>query len=100
MPIPAGDNSVTVPVTALPDQIIENIETVILTLTGGTSTNFTFTASPTNGAATVNITDDDNTAANRVVRVVPTSPELKAAVRPLDSVYSCLRGSVVPRTLP
>ncbi|WP_185096823.1 Calx-beta domain-containing protein [Chitinophaga barathri] len=71
--IPAGDNSVTVPVSVLPDQIIENIETVILTLTGGTSASFNFAASATNKTATVDITDDENTATNRMVSVVKSS---------------------------
>ncbi|MGF6849823.1 gliding motility-associated-like protein [Chitinophaga sp. W3I9] len=71
--IPAGKDSVVVPVTVINDQIIENSETVILTLTGGTSTSFTFTASTTNGNATVNINDDDNTTANRVLLVTKTA---------------------------
>ncbi|HVI49040.1 MAG TPA: Calx-beta domain-containing protein [Chitinophaga sp.] len=67
--LPAGQNSVSVPVAVKDDQIVENTETVILTLTGGTSPGFTYTASPTNGTATVNITDDENSAANRILSV-------------------------------
>jgi len=65
--IPAGSHEVKIPVTALADQKIEGAETVILTLTGGKSTNFNFTANTTNGNATVNITDADNTPANLVL---------------------------------
>lgn len=68
--IPAGQNSVQVPVPVINDQIIENTETVIMTITGGTATGFAYTASPTNGSATVNITDDDNTPDNLKIRVV------------------------------
>ncbi|GAA0540526.1 hypothetical protein GCM10009415_22980 [Chitinophaga japonensis] len=67
--IPAGQNSVAVPVTVINDQVIENTETVTMTLTGGAATSFTFTAGSTNSTAAVNITDDDNTTANRVVSV-------------------------------
>jgi hypothetical protein len=42
--LPAGQNSVGVPVSVINDQIVENTETVILTLTGGSSTGFTYTA--------------------------------------------------------
>ncbi|MBO9728300.1 MAG: gliding motility-associated C-terminal domain-containing protein, partial [Chitinophaga sp.] len=67
--IPAGKNSVSVAVNVIDDKIIENTETVVLTATGAASTSFTFVAGSTNKSATVNITDDDNTAANRVLSV-------------------------------
>ncbi|MFC7525540.1 Calx-beta domain-containing protein, partial [Parapedobacter sp. GCM10030251] len=70
--IPGGANNVTVPVSVTDDQVIENTESVILTLTGGSSTSFTFTASTTNGSATVNIADDDNTATNKALTVLKT----------------------------
>ncbi|WP_188508671.1 Calx-beta domain-containing protein, partial [Parapedobacter pyrenivorans] len=56
--IPAGQNSVTVPVIVADDQVIEATETVIMTLAGGSSTSFTFTGT---GSATVNIEDDEST---------------------------------------
>lgn len=62
--IPAGAHETKIPVNALTDQIIEGAETAILTITGGNSTSFTFTPSATNGNATMNITDSDNTLAN------------------------------------
>ncbi|ACU62526.1 Calx-beta domain-containing protein [Chitinophaga pinensis] len=69
--IPAGQNSVTLSVPVLDDQIIESAETVIATITGGTATAAgTFTASATNATATINITDNDNTAANKVISIV------------------------------
>lgn len=66
--IPAGSTSVPVPVSVLPDQIIEGTETVILTITGGTSASYTFTPG-TNDNATVNISDDDNTPANTTLSI-------------------------------
>ncbi|MFC7527042.1 Calx-beta domain-containing protein, partial [Parapedobacter sp. GCM10030251] len=72
--IPAGQNSVSVPVAVSDDQVIEGTETVILTLTGGSSTSFTFTASGTDGSATVNITDDESTVpANLVLSITGTT---------------------------
>ncbi|WP_029279422.1 Calx-beta domain-containing protein, partial [Pedobacter borealis] len=71
--IPAGQNSVSIPVTVTDDQLIENVETVNLRLNGGTSTSFTFRASAANGAATVNIIDNENTPANRTLSVVKTA---------------------------
>ncbi|MFC7526893.1 Calx-beta domain-containing protein, partial [Parapedobacter sp. GCM10030251] len=70
--IPAGANGVSVPVSVQNDQIIEGAETVVMTLAGGSSTSFTLTASDTNGSATVNIADDDNTALNQTLSVVNT----------------------------
>ncbi|TWV94341.1 hypothetical protein [Chitinophaga pinensis] len=53
----------------LDDQIIEASETVIVTITGGSAINAgTFTAGATN-TATVNISDDDNTAINKVISI-------------------------------
>ncbi len=57
--IPAGQNDVTVPFTVNDELLIENTETVAVTLTGGTSAGFTYTISSTT-AATANIADDDN----------------------------------------
>jgi len=67
--IPAGQNSVTLTVPVVDEKVIETSETVIATLTGGTSTSFAFTASAASGNATVNIADDDNVAANLIVSV-------------------------------
>jgi gliding motility-associated-like protein/uncharacterized repeat protein (TIGR01451 family) len=71
--LPAGQNSVSVPVAVGDDQIIEGNETVILSLTGGSSVSFAFTASTTNGNATVNITDDENTTTNKTLTVLKTA---------------------------
>lgn len=57
--IPAGQNSVDVPLLVVDDNVYEPMETVILTLTGGISTSFSFTPSTTNAIATASITDDD-----------------------------------------
>jgi antitoxin component of MazEF toxin-antitoxin module len=70
--IPANSNSVTIPVTVIDDNNIEASETVIVTLTGGTSATYgTYTGTT---AATVNIADDDNVAANKVISIVATTP--------------------------
>src|SRR5690606_24162772 len=55
--IRAGEPDVSIPVTVIDDDIIEGDETVIVTLTGGTSTSFAFTSTSN---ATVEIADDDN----------------------------------------
>ncbi|RFM31701.1 beta strand repeat-containing protein, partial [Chitinophaga silvisoli] len=55
--IPAGDNTATIDVPVIDDQVIEANETVTVTLTGASATNLgTFTA---NADATVTITDND-----------------------------------------
>src|SRR5690606_30397088 len=41
--IPAGDNGVDLPLTVADDQVIESAETVMVGVTGGSSTSFTFT---------------------------------------------------------
>ena len=59
--IPAGDFSVTTPVTLISDAIAEGDETVILTLgtNSGAPTGVTASNSSTNDEATVTITDND-----------------------------------------
>ncbi|RWU06147.1 Calx-beta domain-containing protein [Pedobacter chitinilyticus] len=65
----AGQNSVSVPVNVMDDAQIEPTETVILTLSAGTSTTYTYTLSPTANNASLNISDDDDLPANRVLSV-------------------------------
>ena len=65
----AGQNSVSVPVNVIDDTQIEPTETVILTLSAGTSTTYTYTLSPTANNASLNISDDDDLPANRVLSV-------------------------------
>ncbi len=65
----AGQNSVSIPVNVMDDTQIEPAETVILTLSAGTSTTYTYTLSPTANNATLNISDDDDLPANRVLSV-------------------------------
>ncbi len=84
--IPAGQNSVSVPVTVINDQLVENTETVILTLTGGASTSFTFTVSTTNNVATVNITDDENSTTNRVLSIVKTTDAAEPSANGLFTI--------------
>ncbi|MNJ98988.1 Calx-beta domain protein [compost metagenome] len=72
--LPANTNSVTLPVLVIDDQIMEGTETAILTLTGGTDANsFSYTAASGSAVATLNIADDDNTAANRTLSAVATA---------------------------
>jgi gliding motility-associated-like protein/uncharacterized repeat protein (TIGR01451 family) len=63
--IPAGSNSVSIPVRITDDKIIEGDETVVLTVTGGTTADFGSFGG--GGTATVTIGDDDNTAANQAI---------------------------------
>lgn len=83
--LPAGQNSVVIPVTVTDDFLVEADETVILTINNGASPTFSFTASAGAGSATVIIADDDNTAANRVVSITKTGdaaePATSAAFR-------------------
>jgi len=71
--IPAGQNSVPVAINVTNDQLIEGDETVILTITGGTSASLTYTADATNPSATATISDDDNTPANQVLSIAKTA---------------------------
>ena len=68
--IPAGQNSVAIPVLVTNDNIIEGTETLVATLTGATSTSFSFSAA---GNATVNIADDENIAANLALSIAKTA---------------------------
>jgi gliding motility-associated-like protein len=71
--IPAGAHSITVPVTVSDDQVIEGTETVVLTLQNSSSASFTYPASSTNGAATLNINDNDNTPDKRILTIAKTA---------------------------
>ncbi|WP_186774429.1 Calx-beta domain-containing protein [Chitinophaga pinensis] len=72
--LPAGQNSAVVTLTVADDKIIENTESAIVTITGGTATTLgTFTASTGNATASVNISDDDNVSANKIIRIATTA---------------------------
>ncbi|SEW22452.1 gliding motility-associated C-terminal domain-containing protein [Chitinophaga sp. YR573] len=70
--IPANSNGYTMPVSVIDDNIIEGTETVVLTVTGVSSSPvltpapFTFDATKT---TSINITDDDNADMNVTVTV-------------------------------
>ena len=68
--IPAGDNSVDLPLMITDDQVIESTETVIVSVTGGSSASFAFTGA---GNATLDITDDDNIPENLILNIVKTA---------------------------
>jgi gliding motility-associated-like protein/uncharacterized repeat protein (TIGR01451 family) len=73
--IPAGSNSVAVPLTVSDDDLIEQSETVILTLTGGSASGYTITIGAAN-AATVNIADNDHTDLTlQVTASIPAAAE-------------------------
>jgi hypothetical protein len=85
--IPVGANSILVNVAVLNDNVIENIETVIATVTGGTSASFSYTPSTTNDNATVNITDNDDLLANEIISfVTPTTSATEPAANGLFTV--------------
>ncbi len=86
--LPAGQNSVTVPVTVADDQIIEGVETAELTLSNGGSTSFTFAASTGNDNAVVNIDDNDNTPANQVLSITKTTDGAEPATNGAFSISS------------
>ncbi|WP_343703286.1 Calx-beta domain-containing protein [Chitinophaga sp.] len=65
--IPAGQGSAQIPVAVIDDQVIEPLENVTFTLTGGSSNGNAFTGS---GSVTINITDNDNAPANLVLNVI------------------------------
>lgn len=93
--IPAGQTTADINVAVLNDNLVEDTETVIVTLTGFTShdPDITLDPNPANLTATVNITDDDvptitsavsvdvpeNTAASTVVLDVDVDPSTIAA---------------------
>ena len=64
--IPANSNSAVIDVDVTDDLVIEATETVALTLTSATSGSTSLNIGPA-GAATINITDNDNIAANNVI---------------------------------
>ncbi|MFC7526894.1 Calx-beta domain-containing protein, partial [Parapedobacter sp. GCM10030251] len=72
--IPAGQNGVTVPVAVLDDDMIETDETVVMTITGGSSASFTFTAGP-NDEASVVLADDDRTDPAKMLLSVATAAD-------------------------
>ena len=57
--IPAGQSSVTIPVSVLDDNVVENAETVVVTLS--TVNQVGVTIDPTKTSATVTLNDDDAT---------------------------------------
>jgi gliding motility-associated-like protein len=78
--IPAGHNSIDLPLIVKDDKIIEGDETVIITLTEGTATNFTFDVSTTAGSATLTIADDENTTTNRVISITKGNDAAEPAI--------------------
>ncbi len=76
--IPANTNSVTVTMNVIDDQVIEPAETMTFTIISGSATDgggnaFIFPPDPANNDITVNIADNDATAANQVLKVVKTT---------------------------
>ena len=71
--IPAGQNYVDIPVRVVNDGIIENTETIILALSGTSTAGFGSAITANAIPVTMNITDDDNTVANRVLSIAKTA---------------------------
>ncbi|MCK7554699.1 hypothetical protein MKQ70_06665 [Chitinophaga sedimenti] len=73
--IPAGASSVIVPVNVLNDDEVEDPETVVFTITGGTAANFSWTPD-TNNEAIVTITSDDAHTGNLMITKQMVSPAI------------------------
>ncbi|MFC3197307.1 Calx-beta domain-containing protein, partial [Parapedobacter deserti] len=71
--IPAGQNSMTVPVDVLDDAIIEPSETVVLEISGGDDGRYAYTAAAGASSATVTIADDDYNSNSSVILVTRVS---------------------------
>lgn len=69
--IPAGANSVSIPVTVTDDSEVEPAETVVFTLSGGQSADYTYTGT---GNATVTITDNDKLAGDLLITKAIVTP--------------------------
>ncbi|WP_165503654.1 Calx-beta domain-containing protein, partial [Pedobacter hiemivivus] len=70
--IPAGDNSAVIDVKVIDDKIIENTETILLSLNSATNSISTLTVQPANLVG-VNIGDDDNTVGNNIISINSTT---------------------------
>jgi hypothetical protein len=68
----AGDNSAVIDVKVNDDKIIENTETVLLSLNSATNSISTLTVQPANLVG-VNIEDDDNTVGNNIISISSTT---------------------------
>lgn len=78
--ISASKGSTNVIISVINDNVIEDLEEVIITLTSGSSADLaTFAISPTNGTTHVSITDDDNVAANRQINVIKVADGSESA---------------------
>lgn len=84
--IPAGQNSVEVPLIIIDDKIIEGTESATLTLTGASSTNFSFIPAPLSTSATAQIADDDAAANTTVVLLTKVSDAIEGV--PMDNTES------------
>jgi hypothetical protein len=100
--IPAGQNSVTLSmVDVADDYIIEGTESVIMTITSVTNTSYAGFAG--NAPVALDITDDDNTAANNVITLSKMSdgsePGTKAQFRVSFPTTPNLITASVPATV-
>jgi hypothetical protein len=79
--IPAGQNSISVPVNVTDNTVIEPDETVILNITGGNDAQFTYTVASGGGSATVTITDNDHAANSNIVLLTKVSDAIEGSVK-------------------
>jgi hypothetical protein len=78
--ISASKGSTNVIITVINDNVIEDLEQVVITLTSGSSADLaTFAISPTNGTTQVSITDDDNVDANRQINAIKVADGSESA---------------------
>ncbi len=69
--IAPSKGNVNVIIFVTDDKVIEDLENIVVTLTSGTIPGeINFSIHPTEGTAIINITDDDNVPANRVINAV------------------------------
>lgn len=76
--IPANTNSVQVTLTTVDDHVIEPTETITFNLLSGSTTDgggnaFIFPPDPANNDVTVNLADNDNLPANRILSIIKTA---------------------------
>lgn len=82
--IPANTNAISVTVNTIDDHIIENVETITISLVSGSTTDgggnaFIFPPDPANNDITVNLADDDYTAANATLSLTKISDAAEPA---------------------
>ncbi|GAA3940677.1 T9SS type B sorting domain-containing protein [Chitinophaga oryziterrae] len=102
--IPAGQPGISLDVLVTDDEVIETTEDVILGLTSGTGTSSGIDFTIVSAANIATITDNDNTAANRVLTVTSivnaAEPNVNGSfVFSLPGGYTCSETMIVRYTI-